>query len=891
MKKNITQPHTTVAADAALAYANSIIDTLREPFLVLDANLKVVSVNPSFLRRFKLTKGGALGKSLVALDGGHFKSSKLLHLLRSVLPKKSWIEDFEFSVRRGGADSFVFSANARQLIVPKEMISSTVQKSSQVKGKLILLAIEDVTERKRIEEKVNISELRYRRLFEAAQDGVLILDAYTGKIVDANPFLTQLIGFTRNEVVDKKVWEIGAVKNIKESKVAFRQLQKKNYIRFENLPLQTKDGRLINVEFVSNVYRVDHTKVIQCNIRDITDRRRAELALKSSEERYRSIFDEGTVGMVIADRKLNFTKVNRKFCKMLGYTEKEMLGMTFKDITHPDNMMQDVKNIGLMLQGKKASYQTQKRYIRKDGGTIWANTHVNFIHGIDRNADFFQSMIEDVTREKLAVDALQKNETKYRGLYDSIRDGIVRFDLQGNFLECNRTFQKMLGYTGEELKKMSYYQFTLEKNRALQDSRLKDQILKRGYADVYEETFVRKDSSTFPGESMVWLVRDHLGRPESIWGITRDISKTKQSERALEASEAKYRGLYDSIRDGIEMTDVHGRFIESNKAYQDMLGYTDKELKRLTYHQITPEKWQAMELEILSNQLIKNGFSGEYEKEYIRKDGTVFPVACRLWMIKDEKGHPIGSWGIVRDITDRKKVEHLKEDFSSLASHQLRTPLTGTKWLVESMLEERSGQLTPKQKESLNNIYQTNEKMINLVNDMLNIIHLESGKTAFELKPVAVCDVIDGLMGMLKTSADQRQVKITVDCGRLREPKLTADPKQLQTILECLVSNAIEYSPAGKEVLVEVVEEPEDVVFIVKDSGIGIPKDEQQKIFERFYRATNAKSQKTNGTGLGLAIAQMLAKEMGGGITFKSEEGKGSDFFLRLPRRGHQKKD
>jgi PAS domain S-box-containing protein len=132
------------------------------------------------------------------------------------------------------------------------------------------------SERRLIEEKLQVSEIRYRRLFETAQDGILILDADTGNILDVNPFLMDMLSYSFQEFVGKKLWEIGSFKDIEESKAAFTELQNKKYIRYEKLPLETKDGRRINVEFVSNVYKVDHTNIIQCNIRDITLRARLE---------------------------------------------------------------------------------------------------------------------------------------------------------------------------------------------------------------------------------------------------------------------------------------------------------------------------------------------------------------------------------------------------------------------------------------------------------------------------------------------------------------------------------------------------------------------------------------------------------------------------------------
>jgi two-component system, sensor histidine kinase len=140
----------------------------------------------------------------------------------------------------------------------------------------VYIIFDDITERRRIEKTLQDSEVRYRRLFEAAQDGILILDAETGQIVDVNPFLMDMLNYSKEELVGKKLWEIGAFKDIEKSKIAFAELQNNQYIRYENLQLETKDGRLIDVEFVSNVYLVDHTKVIQCNIRDITERKRIE---------------------------------------------------------------------------------------------------------------------------------------------------------------------------------------------------------------------------------------------------------------------------------------------------------------------------------------------------------------------------------------------------------------------------------------------------------------------------------------------------------------------------------------------------------------------------------------------------------------------------------------
>jgi len=175
------------------------------------------------------------------------------------------------------------------------------------------------------------SELRYRRLFESAQDGILILDAETGSITDVNPYLIEMLGYSREEFVEKKLWEVGAFKDIEASRKAFLALQKNEFIRYENLPLKAKGGRLVQVEFVSNVYLVGDEKVIQCNIRDISDRKRAEAALRAKEEAHWSLIENLPVGVVVHAPDTRIILCNPEAALVLGMPAAQLLGKDVRD--------------------------------------------------------------------------------------------------------------------------------------------------------------------------------------------------------------------------------------------------------------------------------------------------------------------------------------------------------------------------------------------------------------------------------------------------------------------------------------------------------------------------------------------------------------------------------
>ena len=255
------------------------------------------------------------------------------------------------------------------------------------------------------------SEVRYRRLFEAARDGILILDPATRKITDANPFMSELLGYSRDELLGKELWEIGLLADEKASRSAFRELRRKHFIRYEDLPLQNKAGQRHEVEFVSNLYDEDGRKVIQCNIRDITERKRAEQLLRKSEERFHAIFNQATTGIAQTDLNGRFTLVNDCYCDITGRKAKELLGLTMQDVTHPDDRPLKAAQLD-KLKKKGGAFVIEKRYLRPDGEIVWARDSVSRVNHKPATEQYLIAVTQNITEGRRAEQALlaAKNE-------------------------------------------------------------------------------------------------------------------------------------------------------------------------------------------------------------------------------------------------------------------------------------------------------------------------------------------------------------------------------------------------------------------------------------------------------------------------------------------------
>ncbi len=251
----------------ALAYAQGILDTLRHGFLILDGKLRVKSANATFYRKFQVEEKDTVNRLVYELGGGHWNIPRLRTLLEEIIPSNNSFEDFEVEHDFPKIGHRTLMVNARRL-------------KNDVLGELILMVVEDVTDRRAAEQALRVSEIRYRRLFQFAQDGILILDARTGKIIDANAFMCGLLGQDLPELAGKELYEIGLFKDVAENKALFEKLRSEGYVRYEHLPVQTPAGRSTSVEFVSNVYSEGNRLVAQCNVRDISDRTRLEEQIK-----------------------------------------------------------------------------------------------------------------------------------------------------------------------------------------------------------------------------------------------------------------------------------------------------------------------------------------------------------------------------------------------------------------------------------------------------------------------------------------------------------------------------------------------------------------------------------------------------------------------------------
>jgi len=382
-------------------------------------------------------------------------------------------------------------------------------------------------------------------------------------------------------------------------------------------------------------------------------------------------------------------------------------------------------------------------------------------------------------------------------------------------------------------------------------------------------------------------VRERTKQLENSRTAARNVLQDLQVEsEKLIQNKVKEEALLESIGDGMIAVDERGRIIAMSKVTEGMLGWRFDEIKNKNFCEvilivegkgkIIPKEKRPLHIALTTG---KKTTTTTYF--YTRKDGTIFPVALVVAPII-LKGKIIGAIDSFRDVTKEKEIDKAKTEFVSLASHQLRTPLTSVKWYSEMLLEEDAGKLNKKQKRYAVAIYQGNERMIELVRNLLNVSRIEMGNLAVNLKLTDIGEILRKIVKEQAPFIKRKKHDVVVEISE-GLPKIFTDPQLSLMIFQNLLGNAIKYTPTGGKITCIMEKKDKEIIIGIKDTGIGIPENQQNKIFQKLSRGDNAIRQYPGGTGLELYVTKAMVDALSGRIWFKSKENEGTTFWIALP--------
>ncbi|CAG0932307.1 Sensor histidine kinase WalK [Thermoflexales bacterium] len=524
------------------------------------------------------------------------------------------------------------------------------------------------TDRQRLDAALWTSEMRYRRLFETAQDGILLLDATTGQITDVNPFLEKLLGYSHAEFLGKHLWEIGPFKDVAESKLAFEQLQSDEYIRYEDLPLKTRHGQRIAVEFVSNVYLVNGVKVIQCNVRDITAHKQTEEALHGSEERYRAIFNGVRDAILVETLTGKILDVNASACDLYGYDYGEFLNKTMADVVAPgtrlltpvDPLWQTFLNRPIETVNVRANGEQFPAEISGRLRTL-------------QDEKVLLVVVRDITDRKQAEITLKESEGRFREIFENMSSGVVVYEAMDGGQDFrinhfNRAAEKIEGISRESVMGRTVCAaFPGVKALGLFD--VFQRVWQTGTPEHFPLGFYQDDR--IAGWRENYVIRLPSGE---VMVIYDDVTERKRAEDALRDSEqrereraAELQTIMDAVPAAIWIAhDQMCQVITGNRGLYERLrmppqsnaSLTAPDDQRPAHFKIYKDGVELPPNELPIQITAATGVEiRDFEEELVFDDGTVVHELGNVIPLFDAQGRPRGAVAAFVDITEHKQVE------------------------------------------------------------------------------------------------------------------------------------------------------------------------------------------------------------------------------------------
>jgi PAS domain S-box-containing protein len=724
----------------------------------------------------------------------------------------------------------------------------------------------------------------------------------------------------------------------------------------ENTPVTPEDIKKLSPEEIQQTLLELRVHQIELEMQN-EELRAAQTELNISATRYSDLYNFAPVGYCTVNEKGVILEINLSTATLLGKTSSELVNQEIsRFILNEDKDIYYLNRKKLYETGIPQSFEF--RMLKKDGTVFWAHLNMSADHNsltaksqdsggksvchivlsdinarkqLELELNKYRDNLEEIVEKRSS--ALRESEKKYRELVENTNSIILIMDKTGNVTFFNEFAQSFFGFTCEEIVGKNVMG-TIVPGKDTSGQDLKEMILDIGrHPDKYRNNLnenMRKD-----GE-LVWIawtnkpIFDDNGQVSEIMCVGNDISARVKAEKALEKyqdrleelveertselreekenlfkSEEKYRQLHDSMTDAFILVDMSGKIMEINRSFKEMLGYSDEELLKLSYRELTPVAWHDIEKKIVNEQILKKGYSEIYEKEYLRKDGIVIPVELRTFLIRDDDGTPSRMWAIVRDITERKRLvaekEKLEEQNQQLLKAESLGRMSGSiahlfnnhLQVVMGYLEIVISDLPPGdfRIENLGRSMQAAKKASEVSNNLLYYL----GKKQVKLESLDLAALCRKSLPLIQAGKPET---VALDTALPSPgPLISADAQQIRQILDNLIVNAWESIGEGSGIVrlsVRTVSRkdipksrkfpiewhPKDQTYAcleVKDTGAGISEKDMGNLFDPFF------STKFTGRGLGLPVVLGILRMHGAVATVESKVGTGSVFSVFFP--------
>ena len=495
-------------------------------------------------------------------------------------------------------------------------------------------------------------------------------------------------------------------------------------------------------------------------------------------------------------------------------------------------------------------------------------------------AQWTESELNNNTLQQ-ALAAARESESRMHAVVDNVADGIITLDEYGVIDSMNPAALQIFGYAPDELIGQDIKVLMPATYHHSHDSHLQ-KFRDTGRTAIIgvdrEVTGRRKDGSLFAMELMVnemWL----KGR-RGFAGIVRDITARRESERRLLESSTLLQALMGSTSSFVYVRDMNGRFLFTNKEYEKVFGFAPGEIVGRTVEDVFPPELAAHN-RAMDREVLRGEAEGRVEDELLLNDGTQSFLVVRS-PLRNEKGDVYGVCGVGTDITLRKKAEQFKNEFISTVSHELRTPLTSIRGALGLLTGGVAGEM-PERAKSLLAIANNNcERLVRLINDILDIEKIESGHMRFEIATQRMLPLVEQALASTQHFAAQYQVRFELQADSV-DAWVAVDGDRLVQVIVNLLSNAAKFSPQGGEVLVRLTQSAGTVRLSIIDRGEGIAPSFRDRIFQKFAQADSSDTRQKGGSGLGLSISRAIVERHHGRVDFISEPGVRTEFFVELP--------